>query len=225
MAPTIEDRYLWLGLGTYTSDPFISTQTTPLTSISTGVFTFLAAKAVAHGLRNILTLTEVHNPIPLPPQQLPATSSSAKEDAIKTSSLSTLATCGNIEIQRSATQILCDRFEAHPSAWRLLFQDLKSEDLETRHRADLALSLLAEYDVLKHIGHRHFGDMPPWLRSGGRPRGSRATARSAGARDPEERALRRRRREAMVINEGDRPISQEDVFMPDRQGRMSMEYW
>lgn len=41
--------------------------------------------------------------------------------------------------------------------------------------------------------------------------------------DLEERDLRRRRREAMVINEGDRPISQDDVWMRDGEGRMSTE--
>jgi len=39
----------------------------------------------------------------------------------------------------------------------------------------------------------------------------------------EERDLRRRRREAMVINEGDRPLSQEDVWMRDGDGRLSTE--
>lgn len=39
----------------------------------------------------------------------------------------------------------------------------------------------------------------------------------------EERDLRRRRREAMVINEGDRPVSQEDVWMRDGDGRLGTE--
>ena len=39
----------------------------------------------------------------------------------------------------------------------------------------------------------------------------------------EERDLRRRRREAMVLHEGNRPISQEDVWMRDDEGRFGTE--
>lgn len=39
----------------------------------------------------------------------------------------------------------------------------------------------------------------------------------------EERDLRRRRREAMVLHEGDRPVSQEDVWMRDGEGRFGTE--
>ncbi|KAF2636112.1 hypothetical protein P280DRAFT_473262 [Massarina eburnea CBS 473.64] len=200
MAPTIEDRYLWLGLG---------------------VFTFVAVKAVAHGLRHIVTLTEVHNPLPVPPPQPPADSSPRrKEDSIKTSSLITLATCTNIEIRRAATQILCERFQAHPSAWRLLLRDLKSQDPETLRSAHLAINLLAENGTLKSVGGKKLRDYPRWLANGG---AAGVRVRSGGLRDPEERELRRRRREAMIINEGDRPVSQEDVYMRDGEGRISWE--
>src|SRR5689334_9959864 len=51
--------------------------------------------------------------------------------------------------------------------------------------------------------------------------------RRAGVRNheegDEERDLRRRRREAVVINEGDRPISEGDVYMRDVTGDMTQE--
>ncbi|PVI08030.1 hypothetical protein DM02DRAFT_608129 [Periconia macrospinosa] len=230
MAPTIEDRYLWLGLG---------------------VFTFIAVKAVSAGLRHIVTLTEVHNPTtppPLPPP--PATSSrdpsfsssssppptqpQNKEDTIKTASLSVLATCTNIEIRRAATKILCDRFMSNPSAGRLLLKDLASDDAETVHRARLALNLLEDYEALSGSGSRSRqqreemwglgGVMGISGRGDGGAGGVGGNAREGVAgRDPEERDLRRRRREAMVLNEGDRPVSQEDVWMRDGEGRMAIE--
>lgn len=70
-----------------------------------------------------------------------------------------------------------------------------------------------DYEVLSEAA-------PYWRRGDDQER-----ARSRGNRlgDPEERALRRRRREAMVINEGDRPVSQQDVYMRDDEGIMSAE--
>ncbi|KAF1959094.1 hypothetical protein CC80DRAFT_440338 [Byssothecium circinans] len=200
MAPTmIQDRYLWLGLG---------------------VFTFVAVKAIAHGLRHIVDLTEVRHYFPLPQLQPPNTSSPrSNQDSIKTDSLTTLATCNNIEIRRAATKILCDRFESHPTAWKLLYRDLKSKDAETLHRAQLAIHLLADNDSLRHMGGSKFiPDYSQWLANGGHAGAGSAVPRSSGIRDPEELELRRRRREAMVINEGDRPVSQEDVFMRDGHG-------
>jgi hypothetical protein len=40
---------------------------------------------------------------------------------------------------------------------------------------------------------------------------------------PEEMALRRRRREAMVLNEGDRPVSQDDIIQRQGGGQMTEE--
>ncbi|KAF2682704.1 hypothetical protein K458DRAFT_341467 [Lentithecium fluviatile CBS 122367] len=193
MVPTtIEDRWLWLGLG---------------------VFTFVAAKAVAYGLRNIVQLTEVHKPPPRPTIPLPD-----KEDAIKTSSLQTLATCSNVEIRKAATKILCQRFVHHPSAYKMLVKDLTSDNPDTQHRAQLALDILSDFDTLRsrEVAPR---SIPTRLVPSMRP----STARDTGNRDPEERDLRRRRREAVVLNEGDRPVSQEDVWMRDEEGRMSTE--
>ncbi|KAJ4287246.1 hypothetical protein N0V90_012644 [Kalmusia sp. IMI 367209] len=194
MAHHIEDRWLWLGLG---------------------VFTFFAIKHVSHGLRTIVTLTEVHKPPPPPTPHL-------TEDAIKTSSLQTLATCSNTEIRKAATKILLDRFVAHPSAYKHLIRDVHTTDSARQRRAYLAFRLLEEYGYVRH----RYGVPPPTPvthRVGGPGRWLRGTTRDRRNSDPLERDLRRRRREAMVINEGDRPISQEDVWMRDGEGRMSTE--
>jgi hypothetical protein len=192
------------------------------TNHAPGVFTFVAVKGVAYGLRNIVQLTEVHKSPPQPAIPL----SNGKEDAIKTSSLQTLATCSNVEIRKAATKILCQRFIAHPAALDMIAKDLQSTNPDTNHRAQLAFDLLCDYNVLKHslappntpatwglnATHRH--QVPRW-----RP----STARDSGNRDPAERDLRRRRREAMVLNEGDRPVSQDDVWMRDGEGQLSTD--
>lgn len=61
------------------------------------------------------------------------------------------------------------------------------------------------------LNHRA-GARSDWLRA--------IPTRDSSGRNPEERDLRRRRREAIVINEGDRPFSQDDVFMRDGDGGM-----
>ncbi|KAF2869302.1 hypothetical protein BDV95DRAFT_629899 [Massariosphaeria phaeospora] len=197
MAPQIEDRWLWLGLG---------------------IFTFLAAKGVSHGLRHIVHLTEVHQAPLHPTLPLPKL---GKEDAIKTSSLETLATCDNVEIRKAATKILCERFHANGPARRSLLRDLGSDNPKVEHKAQLAFNLLYENGVLtepdpapitpraQSAGGALIRRSLPWL--------------PAGTRNPdvEERNLRRRRREAMVINEGDRPVSQEDVWMRNGEGEMN----
>ena len=201
MTLQISDRCLWLSLG---------------------IFTYAAIRAASHGLRHIRSLTEVHNPPPQPSPRL-------TEDAIKPSSLSTLATCSNVEIRKAATKILLDRFIAHPSAYKHLVRDAHSKDEGRRHAAYLAFSLLEEYGFVGHsygvpppigavlgglVNHRT-GVRREWLRANP----TRPMRDSRGV-DPEERDLRRRRREAMVINEGDRPITQDDVFMRDGEGWM-----
>ncbi|KAF2468236.1 uncharacterized protein BDR25DRAFT_305217 [Lindgomyces ingoldianus] len=205
MAPRIDDRWLWLGLG---------------------VFTFIAIKGVAHGLRTIVHLTEVHTKPPQPSNPLPAR---GKEDAIKTASLEILATCDNVEIRKAATKILCERFFAHgPSRTRLL-RELSSPNATVQRRARLAFNLLCDYGVVQEVV---LPPTPRTLRAERRPDpnatltwldGRTNRPRNHEGSSAEERDLRRRRREAMVINEGDRPVSQEDVWMRDGTGRMSSE--
>ncbi|KAF1946248.1 hypothetical protein EJ02DRAFT_367504 [Clathrospora elynae] len=189
MASKIPDSWLWLGLG---------------------VFTFIAIKQVSAGLHHIRTLTTIHNPQPR--RTIPDTAPTHQEDAIKTSSLLTLATSHNTDIRASATKILCNRFIASPSAKILLLRDLKSKDEEVAHRAELAMRLL--------------GDMGLWRDSSLPPRGAwRLMERQAVYEQgvSPERDLRRRRREAIVIHDGEGAVGSEDVYMRNQAGRMGSE--
>lgn len=193
MTPRVGDHWLWLGLG---------------------VFTFFAIKGVAHGLREVVRLTEVSEQPPCL-RKHPQSS----EDAIKTESLETLATCSNVEIRKAATKILCDRFMKNSEAKQLLITDFHSHSPELQESALKALKLLDCHAVsgdwylspeLADLPLRsaHFRSLPV--------RGARARPHEES---PEEQALRRRRREAMVLNEGDRPVSQDDIIQ--RGGRMT----
>ncbi|KAF1912600.1 hypothetical protein BDU57DRAFT_522977 [Ampelomyces quisqualis] len=203
MAPNlanIPDHYLWLGLG---------------------VFTFIAIKQVSHGLQHIRTLTEIRKPHlhPTTTEHVPP-DPTHQEDAIKTSSLLTLATSPNIDIRASATKILCQRFYASHAAKKLLVKDLNSDDAEIKRRAQLAYNLLYDHGVLTL----------PMMRTSPRE-GWRVheapvpTLASGGAGDDQD--LRRRRREAVVIHDGDvdRPVGQEDVYMRDEVGERQVEPW
>jgi hypothetical protein len=170
-----------------------------------------------------VTLTHVTTPhppiIPLP--------TSNKEDSIKTTSLSTLASCSNIEIRKAATKILCERFFSHLPSRNRLLNDLSSSKPRVQRRARLAFGLLCEHGVVQEV---QLPATPRELRSS---RSRRLQERDGeddrgpemrGLEDSaEERDLRRRRREAMVLHEGNRPVSQEDVWMRDGEGRFGTE--
>lgn len=186
----ISDSALWLGLG---------------------IFLVVAVKQVSYGLKNIRSLTEIHNPSP-PPTQLPdrlPRDTSHQEDAISTSSLQILATSPNIDIRASATKILCQRFYASMSARKRLGRDLEHGDDETKHRANLAFGLLLESGVIQEVTY----PAPLTQNEGWRVQ----DPIEGGDGDAvTEQDLRRRRREAVVIHDGDRPIGQEDVIMRDQ---------
>ncbi|KAF2118365.1 hypothetical protein BDV96DRAFT_542102 [Lophiotrema nucula] len=197
MAPRIEDRWLWVGIG---------------------VFTLVAIKGVSYSLKYIIHLTEVHTP---PPKPVIPSSQRNKEDSIKTSSLQTLATSENIEIRKAATKILCERFFKNPKLQKRLLKDLESKDEGVKHRAILTLRLLDENGVVHRLRNQtqyrnDIFDIPslPWY---GRRPGTRVHGTTS------EQDLRRRRREAVVINEGDRPVSQEDVYMRGGNGELNNE--
>ncbi|KAI4926050.1 uncharacterized protein J4E92_006787 [Alternaria infectoria] len=181
MASNIPDHWLWLGLG---------------------VFTFIAVQQVSHGLNNIRTLTEIRDPQNIPQQRraIPSGPPTHQEDAIKTSSLLTLATSHNNDIRASATKILCTRFYASKSAKDLLIKDLYCADGEVLHRAQLAFNLL--------------GDMGVWRDDGLLPNNRfRWDVVQPGVGSGSQRDLRRRRREAMVISDGEGLIGSDDVYM------------
>ncbi|XP_014558428.1 hypothetical protein COCVIDRAFT_94311 [Bipolaris victoriae FI3] len=193
MAPNIPDHWLWLGLG---------------------VFTFIAVQQVSHGLQNMRTLTAIHNPQNVPSQRRTIPSSprspTHQEDAIKTSSLLTLATSHNNDIRASATKILCTRFYASKTAKDLLIKDLYSKDQEVVHRAQLAFNLLCDMGVW-----RDSSLAPRIPRGGWRLMESRAQVGGVGS---SERDVRRRRREAVVISDGEGTIASRGVFARDHEG-------
>jgi hypothetical protein len=214
MAPSlanIPDAYLWLGFGTILS----YTSHTTLSNNPTGLFTILAIPGVSHGLHHIVALTEIRNPPSHPPQpqsspQHHPPNPTHQEDAIKTSSLLTLATSPNIDIRNSATKILCHRFYASKSAKKLLVKDLNSTNDGTRHRAHLAFDLLATYGALERPRPKPVNE---WRVHAPEPLAQNAAD------------LRRRRREAVVIHDGEiyRPIDSGDVYMRDREGVLERE--
>lgn len=163
------------------------------------------------------SLTAIRNPQNLAsPRGAPPASPhepTHQEDAIKTSSLLTLATSHNSDIRASATKILCTRFYASKTAKDLLIKDLYSKDDEVVHRAQLAFNLLCDMGVW-----RDSSLAPQTPRGGWRLMESRGHVGGAGG---SEREVRRRRREAMVISDGDGDggIGGGDVFMSDQEGQ------
>jgi hypothetical protein len=175
-----------------------------------GVFTFIAVQQVSHGLQHIRYLTEIRNPSHIPPQRraIPsATPVAHHQDAIKTSSLLTLATSHNTEIRSSATKILCTRFYASKSAKNLLVKDLHSKDEEVVHRAQLAFNLLCEMGVWRE------SRLPPQTQRGGWRLMERQGANHENGGS--ERDVRRRRREAVVIHDGEGVVGDEDIPLYD----------
>ncbi|KAF2850780.1 hypothetical protein T440DRAFT_424354, partial [Plenodomus tracheiphilus IPT5] len=182
MTLNIPDHYLWLGLG---------------------IFTFIAVNQISTGLRTILTLTEIHNPQPQPPPVPPHSTTlpphpTHQEDAIHPSSLLLLATSHNTELRASATRILCTRFYAHKNARRALLRDLKSGDDDVRRKAQLAFNMLCELGIWKEWRvERKIRRAGGWRVVGGVER------RWQERGEEGERDVRRRRREAVVIHEGE----------------------
>lgn len=223
MAPNIPDHYLWFGLGA----PFPSTPA-PLTSLLNrppGVFTFLAIQHVSTGLRTVKQLTTVHTP---PPKPIGITVPTSQEDAIKTSSLLTLALSHNIDIRNSAARLLCERFYANDVARQRLLFDLDSDKPHVQRRVQFAFRLLREHGVFRTRGLGFgFGRVEPraqwehvevWAGGGG------GRARDGvGEGGEEERDARRRRREAVVIHDGEGRIGEADVWMRDREGAMGLD--
>lgn len=123
--------------------------------------------------------------------------------------------------------ILCQRFYSNYEATCLLMADLKSPDPERRRLANKSLKLVAEYCPVTpparspsppSLGRAHAGFES--VQSHGNATGLGRTARSQ-REGVDEQQLRRRRREAVVVNEGDRPISQDDIIQADGSGRLS----
>jgi hypothetical protein len=113
---------------------------------------------------------------------------------------------------------LCQRFYASPTAKRLLVRDLNSKNEEVKHRAQLAYNLLYDHNVL------HESSLAPRLPRDGWRLHEPPLNTPQGGVDAQD--LRRRRREAVVIHDGDvdRPIGQEDVYMRDEDGDLERRF-
>ncbi|KAH9879250.1 hypothetical protein J1614_002689 [Plenodomus biglobosus] len=190
MTLNIPDHYLWLGLG---------------------VFTFFAINSVSHGLQNILHLTTIHNSTSAPPSSALPPHPTHQEDSIDPSSLLLLATSHITELRDSATRILCTRFYANKAARRALLRDLKSADEDTKRKAHLALNMLCELGIWKEGQlDRIESRAARWRLVGNVERDGQE--RGVGAEE-REREVRRRRREAVVIHDGEGAIGSQDVYM------------
>ena len=122
----------------------------------------------------------------------------------------TLATSHNSDIRLSATKILCNRFYASRTAKDLLIKDLYSKDDEVVHRAQLAFNLLCDMGVWREASYA-----PQTPGSGWTLMERQGTATGLGGAS--ERDVRRRRREAMVISDGEGMIGSEQVWMRDQE--------
>jgi hypothetical protein len=116
----------------------------------------------------------------------------------------------------SAIRILCNRFLSNPHNIRKLDRDSISSDPETARRALLLYKLLVRYapehgalDTLNGTVDDQFSSRTAHGRGLGYYNPPRPREREESH---EEQALRRRRREAIVLNEGDRPLSQDDII-------------
>ncbi|KAJ9648555.1 hypothetical protein H2199_001410 [Coniosporium tulheliwenetii] len=199
MAWRIDDRWLWLGLG---------------------AVTFVAVRGISYALHEVVRLVEVSEP----PQEEKDLEEDSSTDpvAISLTSLKTLATCDNANIRDAAIKVVCARVIADKAAQDLIISQLYSPDTLTREIATRAAHLID-----KQL-RSHAWRLPPlartstrtvtrrWVIDGdGRDVTAGGFTRSRFREEsPEELALRRRRREAMVLNEGDRPVGEEDIIQP-----------
>ncbi|KAE9979744.1 hypothetical protein EG328_000681 [Venturia inaequalis] len=198
MSLNVTDRWLFLGLG---------------------VFALVAVHGVGYALKDILRLTEIHEQ---PRQKHVCAVSQDTEDAIQFQSLHLLTKSHNLDIRNAAIKIVCDRFLSNPSRVTELTQDLYSADEHRRLAASNVLKLLERFaspdafvavsfleslrDNANQAPSSWLAEIEQWdqLRTGPL---SRLREESF-----EEQALRRRRREAVVVNEGDHPVTQQDII-------------
>lgn len=170
---------------------------------SAAIFTVATVKGIASGLRSIAQLSKEPDipgygrTIPLPEEKL------RPEDSINLESLVVLATCDEFMISRIAASIFCERFLRDGPALQSLLADMASRDAAVREQAEKA------YDFLKdpeNFPTRHIEDYADRQR----PLPGTALSRMD---DGNHRTLRRRRREAVIVNDGDHPPNEGDVYM------------
>jgi hypothetical protein len=135
--------------------------------------------------------------------------------------LHVLALSPNIEIRQSATKILCQRFFASRALRRQLARDRKCDNAEVKHRAGLVVRLLRDFGLWEMENEGEGWTIYDASASAAiASLGERAMEgdREGNGEASIDMDARRRRREAVVIHQGGRPISQGDVFMRDVDG-------
>jgi hypothetical protein len=144
--------------------------------------------------------------------------------AVNPESLTTLATSTNYDIRNAAIKILVDRFLSIPAARSSLSADLDSSDPAIRDVARRTVKLLERHADCYHSQHlqtlkRQAGldrqecsaSHEPLMRADWTWSSSETRMRQR-EESPEEQARRRNRREAIVLNDSDRPVTQDDII-------------
>ncbi|QDS68407.1 hypothetical protein FKW77_010774 [Venturia effusa] len=198
MSLNISDRWLFLGIG---------------------AFAVVAIHGVGCALKDVLRLTEIHEQ---PRQKHVCAVSQDTEDAIQLLSLRTLTKSHNLDIRNAAIRIVCDRFLSDASKVTELTQDYYSADMHRRLQACNVLNLLEKFaspdayvavSFLEILRDNANQAASPWLAEVEQWDQQRAGPLSRLREESfEEQALRRRRREAVVVNEGDHPVTQQDII-------------
>ena len=157
--------------------------------------------------------------------------------AINPESLKTLATSTNYDIRNAAIKILVDRFLSIPAARSSLSADLYSSNPAIRDVARRTVKLLERHADCYHSQHlqtlkrqagldrqEYSASHEPLMRADWPDRfwSSSETRMRQREESPEEQALRRRRREAIVLNEGNRPVTQDDIIQRVDSGLRNM---
>jgi len=181
----------------------------PLRTIPTGILIVGASSALSILLPTIERLTELP-PTPKKPEVTQET-----EDAIPVDVLRTLITHPSASIRDAAIALLCHRIIHHEDAKTLILKDLNSASAEIRKTAQSALDVVGKYTGVELEEIEEPQQQRPLIVRLGPVRGLQhppPVRRRGREESPEEMALRRRRREAMVLHEGDSPISREDII-------------
>jgi len=183
MAFEIKDRWLWLGIG---------------------IFALIAPPLYHRTLTYIETLTAPppKDVSPTPPP-LPSPTIPPGPSAISSSSLTLLALDHSSRAAVPARNMIAARFMQDADACRRLKDDLASNDFLTKDRAHTIAAFLEG-----HGQNVFFANRVPLPRQDGT---SGLAPRYTGAGEI-ERDIRRRRREAFVMNDGVHEVSEEDIF-------------
>ncbi|KAF2836182.1 hypothetical protein M501DRAFT_996893 [Patellaria atrata CBS 101060] len=247
MASKISERWLWFGLGI---SALVILKGIIKGGLLTAQVNKISPDSLQNPRDNILL--EHSNPKPEEPTSIKADVETLSSEGIKLSALQALACSENPDIRKAARRILVDRFIHNPTARLAVVTDFFGPYPSRRASAALAMRLIDQHaesgwrphpqqyqaDAASQSGESNTSgttnEAPQTttieqgrviaarrrILNEGIENYSSGTRQSEG--NPEERARRRRRREAMVLNEGDQPVSQADIWVPSAEG---VESW